>query len=147
VDDGDTETALKLADQKPVAKPAPGGKTLDPQVADWKSKNPWFEKDHFATIRAEEISQRLGHLPVADQLKEVDRAIRKEFPEHFAPPTKQPPATQTGNGRNVNPSNRVKGFADMPLASQQVALDYEKRLGVPKEKTAKSYWAEQERSK
>lgn len=142
VDDGDTETALKLADQKPVAKPVNGGPDRD--VASWVAKNEWFTKDPLAEARAREISDRLKHLPVPEQLAQVERAIRKEFPEHFTPPAKQPPATQTGQSRNPNPSNRVKGFADMPLASQQVALDYEKRLGVPKEQTAKSYWADQE---
>jgi hypothetical protein len=31
----------------------------------------------------------------------------------------------------------------MPADSQRIALDFEKRLGVPKEQTAQSYWAEQ----
>jgi hypothetical protein len=145
VDDGDTETALKLADERPTAKPT--GNTPDHTVQQWVAKNEWFTKDPLAEARAREISDRLKHLPVPEQLAQVERAIRKEFPEHFPAPAKQPPATQTGGSRNPNPSNRAKGFADMPLASQQVALDYEKRLGVPKEQTAKSYWADQERVK
>ena len=145
VEDGDTAAALKLARQEPQAKPVNGGP--DPVVSQWVAKNEWFTADPLAKARAEEISNRLAHLPVSEQLAQVERAIRKEFPEHFPAPAKQPTATQTGASRNPNPSNRAKGFADMPAASQQVALDYEKRLGVPKETTAKSYWAEQERVK
>jgi hypothetical protein len=80
---------------------------------------------------------------VTDQLAQVERAIRKEYPEHFTPAAKPPPSTQTGAARNANASNRQKGFADMPADSQRIALDFEKRLGVPKEQTAQSYWAEQ----
>ena len=90
------------------------------------------------------VSVGLDHM---EYLGDSREAIGAEFPEHFPAPAKQPPATQTGASRNPNPSNRAKGFADMPAASQQVALDYEKRLGVPKETTAKSYWADQERVK
>jgi hypothetical protein len=143
VDDGDTEAALKLADQRPAAKAA-NGTGPDPLVAAWTAKNPWFNTDPLARVRAEELSNRLAHLPVPEQLAQVERAMKREFPEHFPAQSKQPPATQTGGSRNPNPSNRAKGFADMPLASQQVALDYEKRLGVPKEQTAKSYWQDQE---
>lgn len=142
VEDGDKEAARALLKQQPA--PPTNGKTPDPHVTEWVGKNAWYNTDPLAQARAAEISDRLAHLPVPEQLKQVERAIRKEFPEHF-PKAKDPPATQTGQSRNPNPSNRVKGFADMPLASQQVALDYEKRLGVPKEQTAKSYWQDQER--
>lgn len=141
-EDGDTALAVKLAKERPVTSPANGGP--DPTVQQWVAKNQWFTSDPLAKARAEEISNRLAHLPVPDQLAQVERAIRKEYPELFPTPAKQPPATQTGSTRSAAPSNRVKGFAEMPLASQQVALDYEKRLGVPKEQTAKSYWAEQQ---
>jgi hypothetical protein len=143
VDDGDTETALKLADQRPKAK-ANGGPGADPQVAEWVDKNAWYNTDPLAQARATELSDRLAHLPVPEQLKQVERAIRKEFPEHFPAPTKQPPATQTGGSRNPNPSNRVKGFAQMPDDARTLALDYEERLGVKKEDFAQSYWRNRE---
>jgi hypothetical protein len=141
VDDGDTETALKLADQRPTAKP--NGTGPDPTVQSWVAKNPWFNSDPLARVKAEELSGRLAHLPVPEQLAQVERAIRKDFPEHFAAPAKQPPGVQTGQSRNPNPSNRVKGFADMPLESQQVARDFERLNGVPKDDFAKQYWANQ----
>lgn len=143
VEDGDTERANKLIEQRPTAQPQQAG--ADPTVAQWVGKNEWFTKDPLAQARAQEISDRLKHLPVPDQLVQVERAIRKEFPEHFPAPAKQPPATQTGQNRTAAPSNRARGFADMPADSQKMALDYEARLGVKKEDFAKSYWADKGR--
>lgn len=141
VEDGDTEKATALLDKRPVAQPAQQGP--DPQVSAWVAKNPWFNTDPLAQARAQELSERLKHLPVPDQLAQVERAVRKEFPEHF-PKAKDPPATQTGAARNPNPSNRQKGFADMPDAAKKMALDYEERLKVSKEDFAKSYWSKRE---
>lgn len=141
VEDGDTETALKLAREEPQAKPSGNGP--DPQVAQWVAKNQWFNTDPLAKMRAEEISNRLAHLPVAEQLAQVERAIRKEFPDHFPAPAKQPPGVQTGASRNPNPSNRQKGFNDMPAASQQMARDMVKRHpDLTLEAIAKSYWSD-----
>lgn len=143
VEDGDTEKATALLDKRPTAQPdaKPGE---DPAVAAWRAKNPWFDADPAARVRAIEVSQRLANLPVTEQLAAAEKIARKEFPEHFPAPAKPPPATQTGTSRNPNPSNRSKGFADMPQDSQRMALDYEKRLGVKKEDFAKSYWQENE---
>lgn len=139
VEEGDTETARKLAENRPSA----AAKGADPTVASWVSKNEWFNKDPLARARAEEISNKLAHLPVSEQLAQVERGIRKEFPEHFPAPAKTPPATQTGQSRTAQPSSRVKGFADMPAASQQAALDFERLNKVPKEDFARSYWAQE----
>jgi hypothetical protein len=140
-EDGDTELAVRLAKERPAPNPAQTGE--DPAVTAWRAKNPWFDADPAARVRAIEVSQRLANLPVAEQLAAAEKIARKEFPEHFTPAAKPPPSTQTGAARNANATNRQKGFADMPADSQRIALDFEKRLGVPKEQTAQSYWAEQ----
>lgn len=141
-EDGDTELTLKLAKERPSPQAATTGP--DRQVLDWVAKNPWYNEDPLAQARAQEISDRLKHLPIPDQLAQVERAMRKEFPEHFTPAAKPPPATQTGATRVAAPSNRQKGFADMPQTAKEMALDYEGRLGVKKEDFAKSYWAKNE---
>lgn len=137
-DSGDKETANALLNQRPAGQVVT--KAPDPTVQQWVAKNTWFNEDPYAHARAQEISDRLKHLPVPEQLSQVERAIRKEFPEHF-PTVKPPAATQTAATRNANPSNRVKGFADMPEASRQTAIEFERLNGVPKEDFAKQYWA------
>jgi hypothetical protein len=139
VEEGDTERAQKLVEQRPTAQP---DNSMPAETQAWVAKNEWFNKDPLAQARAIEICERLKHLPVSEQLAQAERGIRKEFPEHFPAPAKQPPGVQTGQARNPAPSNRAKGFADMPADSQKLALDYEKRLGVKREDFAKSYWNE-----
>jgi hypothetical protein len=145
VDAGDHEAANQAVDQiKRVEQtPRPGA---PPEVDEWRSRNPWFDKDPLAKLRAAELSDKLaksGVTDVSEQLREVERAIRKEFPEHFPAKAKDPPATQTGHSRKAAPSNRAKGFADMPAESQQMAKDMVRRNpSVTLEAIAKSYWSD-----
>lgn len=143
VQDGDTDRANTLVKERPSGQPARKG--ADPQVAVWIAKNEWYSTDPLAAARANEISDRLAHLPVADQLAQAERAIRKEFPEHF-PKAKDPPQPNGSGPRHANPGNRAKGYADMPLESRQIADDYEKRWGIKKEDFAKSFWNDQARA-
>lgn len=146
VEEGDVEAAERASEERLKLKTAtPKTDTAPPETADFIERNKsWFQKDPLATDRAIEITDRLARQGYshAEQLAQAERVIKKEFPEHFAPPAKQPPAMQTGQARNGAPSNRAKGFADMPAASQEMAKDMLRRHGIPLEKTAASYWAD-----
>lgn len=145
VEEGDTERANRLIEQRPATQPQPG--QLPAETQSWIGKNEWFNKDPLAQARAIEICERLKHLPVSEQLAQAERGIRKEFPEHFPAPTKAPPSTQTGQARNPTPSNRAKGFAEMPAESQAIAKDMVRRNpSLTLEAFAKSYWADANRS-
>lgn len=145
VEDGDVEAARVAA--RELAKPAPAQDATPPEVSEWVSRNAWFNTDPLAQVRAKEISDQLARSGVTDvsqQLAQVERAIRREFPEHFKQPVKDPPATQTGQSRKAAPSNRAKGFADMPAESQQMARDMVRRNpAVTLEAIAKSYWEQE----
>jgi hypothetical protein len=142
VEEGDTDKANRLLEQRPVAQAQPGGLPAETQA--WIAKNEWYSKDPLAQARAIEICERLKHLPIAEQLAQAERGIRKEFPEHFPAPAKQPPATQTGMSRKAAPSNRARGFADMPADSQTMARDMVRRNpGLTLEAIAKSYWSQE----
>lgn len=141
VEEGDTARAKQLVENRPAPQQS---NTMPAETQGWIAKNEWFNKDPLAQARAIEICERLKHLPVSEQLAQAERGIRKEFPEHFAPPAKQPPSTQTGQSRIAAPSNRAKGFADMPAESQQMAKDMVRRnSGLTLEAIAKSYWAQE----
>lgn len=142
VDEGDTETALKLANKRPAEVPTPSGP--DSSVQQWVGRHKWFTEDPLAASVAREVSDRLAKdgYSTADQLAAAEREVKRRFPEHF-PQAKQPPATQTAATRNANPSNREKGFNDMPAASQQIARDFQRRHGMKLEDFAKSYWQDQ----
>lgn len=143
-EDGDTALAVRLAKERPAEQPQ--ALSPPPTVQEWVSRNEWFNKDPLAQMRAKEISDGLARTGVTDvneQLRQVERAIRREFPEHFPAKAKDPPATQTGLSRKAAPSNRAKGFADMPAESQQMAKDMVRRNpSVTLEAIAASYWAD-----
>lgn len=143
VEDGDSEAATRAVDEmrKLDGQRASGP---PPQVAEWQQRNPWFNTDPLAADRAREIAGRLAQqgIGVEEQLAQAERAIRREFPEHFPAPTKQPAAVQTTQSRKAAPSNRQKGFNDMPEESRKMAVDYEKRHGVKREDFAARYWAD-----
>lgn len=145
VDEGDHDLKKQAVEQ--LRKPAPQN-APPPETSEWIARNPWFNSDPLAASRAQEVTERLSRqgYDTATQLREAERAIRKEFPEHFPKP-KDPPAMQTGQARNPAPSNRAKGFADMPPESQRMAKDMHERNGVPLETIAKSYWADVARQK
>lgn len=146
VEDGDNVTAKRAVDEMVKLKVStPVADTTPPETTDFIERHKsWFGTDPLATTRAKRLAEELAKdgYDTAEQLKQVERAIRKEFPEHFAT-AKRPAGVQTGQARNANNSSRAKGFADMPAESQAMARDYLERHGIPLEKTAASYWAQQ----
>lgn len=149
VDEGDHAAAnlavqerQKLAQTQTAAPPA--------GVNEWIGRNQWFNTDRAAQLRAQEVTERLSKqgVSVSEQLEAAERIVRKEFPEHFPTKAKDPPSTQTGSSRKAAPSNRAKGFADMPAESQKMAQDMVRRNpGLTTEAIAKSYWADVSKEK
>jgi hypothetical protein len=147
VEDGDQAVVdravrerIKIQQATPVDGPPP-------ETRDFVERNKnWYGVDHLATMRAQEITDRLAKAGVtpAEQLAQAERAIRREYPELFPTPAKQPAAVQTATSRNANTSSRQKGFADMPAESQKLAREYQAQHGIPVEKFAASYWQDQE---
>jgi hypothetical protein len=143
VEDGDqvavnhaVQQRIKLQQQAPADGPPP-------ETRDFMDRNKgWYGVDHLATMRAQEITDRLAKAGVtpADQLAQAERAVRKEFPELFPAPAKQPASVQTAQSRNAVTGSRKKGFADMPAESQKLAREFQAQHGVPLEKFAASYW-------
>jgi cell division septum initiation protein DivIVA len=142
VEEGDVEGARKISQridtlQAPTVQPVSG---LD----DWKRQNRWFESDPLATARAFEISDRLAAagVPKDRQLAEIERGIRKEFPELFNDkPQQRPPSVSQPGSRTSAPSNRARGFHDMPKAAQDVAKDMLDRGVIPNlEAYTNNYW-------
>lgn len=135
---------IELRQQQPADTGPP------PETRDFIERNKaWFGVDRLATLRAEEITEKLAKkgIPPAEQLADAERIVRKEFPELFKAPAKPPAATQTAQSRNATTSSRKKGFADMPAESQALARQYQKEHGVKLETFAESYWADLEKSR
>lgn len=113
----------------------------------------WFNVDAAATARARQICNDLAAQGVRDpaaQLRAAERTIRLEYPEHFEGQqngqARQRPATVNNpGGRGSPPSNRAKGFSDMPKAAQDVAKGMVERGVIPNtEAYVKRYWQNEE---
>lgn len=151
VEDGDHKAAatavqeiVKLKAEAPKA-PDPG---MPPETEGFIERHKaWFGKDPLATTRAKQIAADLAKegYDTAAQLAQVERAIKKEFPEHFPPPGKQPPGVQTAGSRNAGQGSSKKGFADLPPEARAIAQDMLARHGVPVEKYAERYFADQDK--
>jgi hypothetical protein len=151
VEDGDSAAVDRIVSKRiELRQSAPVADDTPPETVDFMERNKaWFGKDRLATLRAREVCGQLAKEGVspAEQLRDAERAVRKEFPELFPAPAKQAPGVQTATSRNATPANRRKGFADMPAESQQMAVQYQKDHGIPKEKFAESYWADVEKNR
>jgi hypothetical protein len=133
VDAGDTDEALRLAGQITTTKARITAPTVapPPEAQAFAERNAsWFRKpgNEYATARAIEISNTLagqGYTETEAQLRIVEQRMRQEFPQLFAQQQngKPAPGVNAPGSRTAAPSNRQKGFADMPIEAQNIARD------------------------
>lgn len=130
------------AAEKPTA-PAPQPAAQPPQVdqkaMEWGKNNEWFEKDPEMTGYAYGLHQKLvnqGIDPRTDQYyDEIDKAVRRVFPDKFDAGQIEEEAPQRQNGPVVAaPSKTTKKPRTVRLTSTQAALA--KRLGLTNEQYA-----------
>jgi hypothetical protein len=109
---------------KPVAPAAP--EYVEPQdMTDWKSENPWFNKDKPLTAAAIEIAYEIevetGLKSGATFFAEVDKRLRAAFPTKFENPRRQ--AAQNVEGGGQARAKPGKSWADLS-PEQKDAADY-----------------------
>jgi len=120
---------------QPQPQQAPQPQRPDPKAEQWAEKNSWFGQDEAMTFAAFGIHKKLveseGFDPQSDEYySELDKRIRKEFPQKFPGTNKRAAQTVAGVSRTTsNGRTRVK------LSPSQVAIA--KKLGVPLEEYAK----------
>ena len=122
----EVEDAIKMAD--PQAQPAP-----DPKAQEWASDNKWFGTDKAMTYTAMSFHDDLvaeGFDATSDEYyNEIDRRIRKEFPQKFEDQSKPKQTVASAVRKSASGRRTVK------LTPSQVAIA--KKLGVPLEEYAK----------
>lgn len=151
VEDGDPKQAFELAKEITTinTKVSPAGPS--PEAASFAERNSnWFNKPghEFATARAVEICNMLagqGYTDHATQLRIAEQRLRQEMPDLFKGQAngqrKDPPGVNNPN-RGGAPSNRAKGFADMPKEAQDIARDMVERKVIPNtDAYVKNYFA------
>lgn len=148
VEDGDPEKAFAVSQQIARLSQAPAPSGNDP-VAKWQADNPWYKQDPLATDLAFQTCNRLAQqgFGVQQQLDAARKAVEREFPELVGGTAPQPQARNTPpsvrgpTSRTVAPSNRAKGFHDLPKPAQDVAKDMVERGKLNSvDEYATKYW-------
>ena len=89
---------------------------VDPRFEAWVNQNPWYTSQRHMQAYADEVGNRLAAQGVAplDVLKEVEKAVRKEFPNKFVNPNKaNAPAVEGGSrGTAVKASGESLELSD-----------------------------------
>jgi hypothetical protein len=160
VEDGDDAAAFKISEQIRTTAAAATPQGPSPEARAFAERNAgWFQKPGHedATFRAIEICNTLaaqGYKDHGTQLQIAEQRLRREMPELFANQKngKPAPGVNAPGSRAPAPSNRAKGYADLPPEARKVADDMADRdvfkLGdVTKSRDlyARNYFANTER--
>lgn len=170
--DGELEEMARTAPAEPVQRQAapaptgPNGAPLPPAVTDFYNRNPWYMQNRDLQIEADIIHTGLRNarpdLSLDQNLAEVERRMRQQFPEQVggrraAPTTRQtdddnprrddPAAVAPSSGGAPRRTQQRFTFDGMPKDAKDAYQRYAKMLegkGAPltKEEYAKDYWAQ-----
>ncbi len=138
----------KAAPQPQYAQPQPQPPRPDEKALAWAQRNPWFEQDSEMTGYAYGLHEKLvksGVDPRSDEYyNQIDRAVRRVFPDKFDDGQIEEVAPQRQAGNVVAPAARSgKKPRKVQLTSTQVALA--KRLGLSNEQYAAQLMKEMNR--
>lgn len=138
----------KAAPQPQYAQPQPQPPRPDEKALAWAQRNPWFEQDSEMTGYAYGLHEKLvksGIDPRSDEYyNQIDRAVRRVFPDKFDGGQIEEVAPQRQAGNVVAPAARSgKKPRKVQLTSTQVALA--KRLGLSNEQYAAQLMKEMNR--
>jgi len=132
---------------QPVASQQVRAPQLSPNQRDWLSKNDWYGKDRMMTSFALGVHEELVYNGIEPDTQtyysEVDRELRKRFPEKFSdgeevevsPRQKRPAAVVAPAARSGKTAPKIR------MTSTQVAIA--KRLGLTNEQYAAQLLKEQ----
>jgi len=119
---------------------------MDPKVASWVSRNPWFVDQNKVAMRKyaegvhEELAARYGkaYIGTDEYFKSIDKEVGRRFPEEFATTTKNEEVekpTRTKPSTVVAPAKRSTSSKQVVLTKTQAALA--KKLGLTNEQYAR----------
>jgi len=91
---------------------------VHPELQSWIGRNAWFETQPHMRVFADQVAGSYkakvasGQMTPAEVLKEVEKAVRQEFPTKFRNPNKdKPSAVEGGSGTKAPASARSDNYA------------------------------------
>lgn len=130
-------------------QPAPQQRIVDPDLAEWQERNPWFGQDKKLTAYAlglhDEITSDGIQAGSKEYYKRIDSDLRKNFPAKFgAEESAEAPKSQRTKSNVVAPATRSTAPKKIVLTQSQVAIA--KRLGLTNEQYARAVAEEMRKS-
>jgi len=124
----------------------PASQQMDPKVANWVSKNPWFVDRNKLAMRKfaegvhEELADRYGrgYIGTDEYYGSIDKEVRRRFPEEFTATTnneEEEKPQRTKPSTVVAPAKRSTAPKQVVLSKTQVALA--KKLKLTNEQYAR----------
>lgn len=112
LDDGDSSRVVEIDDEiadkreeartaadKPVVQP-PVDEPPNPQLVAWANRNKWYADNRAMKVYADDVAAemvyRTGEKNPTKILEEVERRVKKEFPEKFNNPNRDKPGSVEG---------------------------------------------------
>lgn len=90
-----------------------------PEFQSWQNKNQWYSSVKYMRSFADELGGRLANtMSPTDVLKEVEKAVRKEFPQKFVNPNKGD-APDVNSPRNNGRSPKAESIE---MSEQEVSI-------------------------
>jgi|SRR5579859_544272 len=125
--EGDAERVVDLDDKidlvkdqqrqfqaEQVARVVPN--EIHPELANWVSKNPWYETDKKMRAFADSLgSQLAGTMSPTEVLREVEKEVKERYKEKFRNPNREKPGAVEG----VQPRAAVGGKAQYELTDTE----------------------------
>jgi hypothetical protein len=123
----------------------PQTQQMDPKVASWVSRNPWFVDPNKLAMRKlaegvhEELAVRYGkaYIGTDEYFKSIDKEVARRFPEEFAAASKndEEKPQRTKPSTVVASAKRSTSSKQVVLSKTQAALA--KKLGLTNEQYAR----------
>ncbi len=118
---------------------------MDPKVASWVSRNPWFVDSKKRVMRKfaegvhEDLAERFGkgYIGTDEYFESIDKEVKKRFPEEFASssPNEEAKPPRTKPSTVVAPAKRSTAPKQVVLTKTEVGLV--KKLGISIEQYAR----------
>ena len=149
ISEGDADKVEKIDDEitKTTTEVV---KKVDTDFADWserfdswKGSNDWYGSDMRMTVDADELGgkfYRSGRFKTSEAiLKEVEKEMKRSFPDRFRNPNKDDPSVVEGT-TPTKLNGKKKGFADLPIEAKKACEEFVRDIpGFTKEKYLSTY--------
>jgi hypothetical protein len=143
--DAITDQIADLSKKMEAEKKPNGTATEDQQAYDaFRAANPWFDTDPIMKGAAIALADQLtaNGMSTADQMAEIPKRIRAEFPHKFENPRRKDAAAVEGApGRDRGKGEKT--FNDLPADAKTLCLRWERAGLMPRAEYIKDYFTQE----